>query len=111
LKSVRRGERERWPAVVTTFGASRGFTLLPKRPPRAALVLAIAKTYPASSPTRAMQLFMTAIEKLNKDGMEVDVLKQINGAEVAAAAAERFDRSVNPGKYQPRARLFGLNRS
>jgi len=39
------------------------------------------------------------------------VLNQINGAEVAAAAAERFDRSVNPGKYQTRARFLGLSRS
>jgi hypothetical protein len=60
---------------------------------------------------RAMRLFAAAIEKLTKGGIAPEVLNQINGAEVAASAAERFDRSVNPGKYQPRARFFGLNRS
>jgi hypothetical protein len=41
----------------------------------------------------------------------MDVLSQIDGAEVAAAAAERFDRSINPGKYQGRVRFPGLSRS
>ena len=61
--------------------------------------------------TGAMRLFAAAIERLSRDGIASDVLNQINGAEVAAGAAERFDRSVNPGKYQPRTRFFGLNRS
>jgi hypothetical protein len=61
--------------------------------------------------SRAMRLFAASIDKLSKDGMPVHVLNQINGAEVAAAAAERFDRSVNPGKYQARSRFFGLSRS
>jgi hypothetical protein len=60
---------------------------------------------------RAMRLFAAAMEKLAKDGIAPDVLNQINGAEVAAVASERFDRSVNPRKYQPRARFFGLTRS
>jgi hypothetical protein len=60
---------------------------------------------------RAMRLFAAAIEKMNTGGMAVEVLNEINGAEVAALAAERFDRSVNPGKYQPRMRFLGLNRS
>jgi hypothetical protein len=61
--------------------------------------------------TGAMRLFAAAIEKLSRDGIASDVLNQINGAEVAAAAAERFDRSVNPRKYQTRTRFFGLTRS
>ena len=59
----------------------------------------------------AMRLFATAIEKLRTEGIASDVLNQIKGDEVAAAAAERSDRSVNPGKFQPRARFFGLSRS
>jgi hypothetical protein len=39
-----------------------------------------------------------------------NALNEINGAEVAAAVAERFDCSVIPKKYQPRARLLGLTR-
>ncbi len=61
--------------------------------------------------TRAMRLFAAAIERLSTEGIASDVLNQINGAEVAAAAAERFDRSVNPNKYQSRTRFLGLNRS
>jgi hypothetical protein len=61
--------------------------------------------------TRAMLLFAATMEKWSQNGTAVDALKEINGAEVAAVAAERFDRSVNPNKYQPRARLLGLNRN
>jgi hypothetical protein len=61
--------------------------------------------------TRAMRVCAAAIEKLSKGGMAADVIEQINGAAVAAAAAERFDRSVNPGKYRAQARLFGLGRT
>lgn len=60
---------------------------------------------PDAQKTRAMRLFADAIEKMGKDGMAPDVLNQINGAEVAATAAERFNRSINP------ARLSGLNRN
>jgi hypothetical protein len=60
---------------------------------------------------RAMRLFTEAIEKIGKEGMQIDVLNEINGAEVAASAAERFDRSVNPDKYRPRIGFLGLNRN
>jgi hypothetical protein len=63
---------------------------------------------------RAMRLYGAAIEKLGKDGMASDLLNQINGADIAADAAERFDRSVNAEKYQPRLgflRVLGLSRS
>jgi hypothetical protein len=55
--------------------------------------------------SRAMRFFAAAIDKLSKEGMPVDVLNQIKGAEVAAAAAERSDRNVNPGRF------FKLSRS
>ena len=58
-----------------------------------------------------MLLFAAAVEKLTHQGMATEVLNQINGAEVAATAAERFDRSVNPGKYRPRMRFLGLSRN
>jgi hypothetical protein len=58
-----------------------------------------------------MAFFGAAIEELRRDEVPVGQLNQINGAEVAASAAERLDRSVNPGKFQPRARFFGLNRN
>jgi hypothetical protein len=62
---------------------------------------------------RAMGLYGTAIEKLGKDGIAPDLLNQINGADIAADAAERFDRSVNAGKYRPKMhwpRFLGLSR-
>ena len=63
---------------------------------------------------RAMRLFGAAIEKLGKDQIAPHLLNQINGADVAEAAAERFDRTVNAGKYRPWVRwlrVFGLSRS
>ena len=63
---------------------------------------------------RAMRLYGAAIEKLGKDGMASDLLSQINGADIASDAAERFDRSVNAGNYRPRLRWLrvpGLSRS
>lgn len=63
---------------------------------------------------RAMRLYGAAIEKLGKDGIASDLLNQINGAAIAADAAERFDRSINAGKYRPKLRwlrFVGLSRS
>jgi hypothetical protein len=70
----------------------------------------LLRTSRGAQKTRAMLLFAATIEKWSKDGA-VDALNEINGAEAAAIAAERFDRSVNPNKYQPRARLLGLTRN
>jgi hypothetical protein len=61
-----------------------------------------------------MRLYGAAIEKLGKDGMASDLLNQINGADIAADAAERFDRSVNAVNYRPKLRwlrFVGLSRS
>jgi hypothetical protein len=60
---------------------------------------------------RAMRLVAEAIERRSKDGIASEALNQINGEEIAAVAAERFDRGVNPEKYRSRSRLFGLSRS
>jgi hypothetical protein len=76
-----------------------------------------AKLLPSSrgaQKARAMRLYGAAIEKLGNDGMASDLLNQINGADIAADAAERFDRSVNAGKYRPQLRflrVLGLSRS
>jgi hypothetical protein len=69
---------------------------------------------PGAQKARAMGLYGAAIEKLGKDGIASDLLNQLNGADIAADAAERFDRSVNAGKYRPRLRwprFVGLSRS
>jgi hypothetical protein len=58
-----------------------------------------------------MRLVAEAIERRSKDGIASEALNQINGEEIAAVAAERFDRGVNPEKYRSRSRLFGLSRS
>jgi hypothetical protein len=58
---------------------------------------------------RAMRLFAEALERRSKDGISAGLLNQLNGEEIAAVAAERFDRSINPGTYL-RSRFFGLNR-
>jgi hypothetical protein len=61
---------------------------------------------------RAMRLYGAAIEKLGRDGIASDLLNQINGADIAADAAERFDRSINAGNYRPKLRwLRVLGRS
>jgi hypothetical protein len=63
---------------------------------------------------RAMRLYGATIEKLATNGIAPDLLNQINGAEIAAEAAERFERSVNVGKYRPKVRWLrfaGLSRS
>jgi hypothetical protein len=60
---------------------------------------------------RAMGFFAAAVEALSKAGIPAELLSRIDGAEIAASVAERFDRSVNPGKYRPRARFFGWNRN
>ena len=56
---------------------------------------------------RAMMVFTAAIDKLAQDGAPRDVLSGIDGAEIAGAAAERFDRSVNAEKFRPRLQLWG----
>ncbi len=60
---------------------------------------------------RAMQLFGGAVDKLAKEGMPGELLNELNGADVAAAAAERLDRSVNAQKFRPKLRLWGADRS
>jgi hypothetical protein len=59
----------------------------------------------------AMKLFAGAVERLAQDGIPKGLLSGIDGPEIAQAAAERFDRSVNPGKFRPRLRLFGPSRT
>jgi hypothetical protein len=59
----------------------------------------------------AMQLFGYVMDELSKrlakGGIALDFLGEIDGAEVAtAAAAKRFDRSINPGEYRLRERFF-----
>lgn len=49
-------------------------------------------------------------ERRAKRGIAADFLARIDGAEVAAAAAECFDRAVNPTKYWPRFRLLPFPR-
>lgn len=71
----------------------------------------VLRTSRGAQKARAMGFFAAAVETLSIDRIPVDLLNQIDGAEVAASAAERFDRSVNPGKYQPRARFLGWNRN
>ncbi|MGA7329447.1 MAG: hypothetical protein WBX25_34435 [Rhodomicrobium sp.] len=58
-----------------------------------------------------MQLFGDAVAKLAKEEIAIERLSELNGAVVAAAAAERFDRSVNVQKFRPRLRLWGADKS
>jgi hypothetical protein len=59
---------------------------------------------------RAMRLAVEAIEKRSKDGMASEMLHEVNGEEIAAAAAERFDRGINLSKYRSHFRPLSFPR-
>jgi hypothetical protein len=65
----------------------------------------------AAQKAHAMQFFGPAVEKLLQRGVSAELLNGIDGAEIAGAAAERFDRSVNAQKFRRGLRLWGPSRS
>jgi hypothetical protein len=56
---------------------------------------------------RAIKLLAAAMAELEREGIPAELLDQLNGAGLAATAADRFDRTANADKFRKRFRLWG----
>jgi hypothetical protein len=56
---------------------------------------------------RAIQLLTDAMDRLEREGVPVEMLNRLEGANLAETVTGRFDRIVNAQKFRRRFRLFG----